>query len=210
MKKNVQRLLNVRLLAIWLVCLVYSGTISAQETMSVNFQNIPLEQAISQLQTMCGCYFIYNSALVNPDQRVSAVMANVSLSEILSALFKNTNIRFKVDDKQVILYVGSLSEVSSTQASQAESSPSAAAPRGAAINQAQSGTATLSQSSVTRGVVKDQDGFTLPGATILVKGTRKSTLTNVNGQFELQDVASNAVLVVSFLGYETTEVRAEA
>jgi len=210
MRNIVFRSLNIRLLAILAVCLVHANLLSAQETMSVSFHNIPLEQAITQLQSKCGCYFIYNSTLVNPDQKVSVNKTDASLSEILEALFKDTNIRFKVDDKQVILYIENLAEVSNIQAQPTggtDSPEAAAVVRKTAIDQAQSvGSGTVSKSSVTRGVVKDQDGFPLPGTAITVKGTKKTTIANINGQFELQDVASNAVLVVSFLGFETLEV----
>ncbi len=56
------------------------------------------------------------------------------------------------------------------------------------------------------GTVKDEAGAPLPGATILVKGTKKSVLANVDGKFEITDVNSDATLEVSFLGFETYEL----
>ncbi len=56
------------------------------------------------------------------------------------------------------------------------------------------------------GQVKDENGETLPGATVLVKGTNNGTVTDVDGVFTLSQVEEGDVLVVSFLGYKTFEV----
>jgi TonB-linked SusC/RagA family outer membrane protein len=58
-----------------------------------------------------------------------------------------------------------------------------------------------------RGVVLDDTGEPVVGASIVVKGTSTGCATDVDGTFEL-NVPDNAVLQVSFLGYQTVEVRA--
>ena len=55
------------------------------------------------------------------------------------------------------------------------------------------------------GRVTDVAGEPLPGVTILVKGTRLGTTTDINGNFSLE-VDEQAVLVVSFIGFQTREV----
>jgi len=62
------------------------------------------------------------------------------------------------------------------------------------------------QSNVVRGTVKDEAGFTLPGATVVIKGTKRSALADANGKFELSDVPPQATLEISFLGFETLEI----
>ena len=56
-----------------------------------------------------------------------------------------------------------------------------------------------------KGVVVDEAGQPVTGAFVLQKGTSNGTVTNVDGQFNL-DVPSDAVLEVSCLGYVTQEV----
>lgn len=56
-----------------------------------------------------------------------------------------------------------------------------------------------------KGTVLDETGAPLPGAAILVKGTTSGTITDLNGAFSL-DVAADAVLVVSYLGYAPKEI----
>ncbi|MGB0777217.1 MAG: SusC/RagA family TonB-linked outer membrane protein [Flavobacteriaceae bacterium] len=55
------------------------------------------------------------------------------------------------------------------------------------------------------GVVFDADG-PLPGASVVVKGTTQGTETDFDGAFTLDNVASDAVLVISYVGYKTQEL----
>jgi TonB-linked SusC/RagA family outer membrane protein len=57
------------------------------------------------------------------------------------------------------------------------------------------------------GTVTEADsGAPLPGATVLVKGTNNGTTTDFDGMFQITGVPGDAILVVSYLGFETQEV----
>lgn len=56
------------------------------------------------------------------------------------------------------------------------------------------------------GIVSDIDGVPLPGANVLISGTQRGTTTDFDGNFELNDVPTDAVLVFSFVGYTTQSV----
>ncbi|MCX2476990.1 TonB-dependent receptor [Pedobacter sp. MC2016-05] len=60
------------------------------------------------------------------------------------------------------------------------------------------------------GKVLDENGQPIPSASILIKGTKIATQTDVNGQFQLKDIADDAVLVISYVGYKTQEVKASS
>ncbi|QHT65510.1 TonB-dependent receptor [Rhodocytophaga rosea] len=66
------------------------------------------------------------------------------------------------------------------------------------------GLAALAQNSVS-GRVTDEKDEGIPGASILVKGTTRGTITDPQGSFTL-NASPEEVLVFSFLGYETQEV----
>lgn len=59
-----------------------------------------------------------------------------------------------------------------------------------------------------KGIVTVESNQPLPGATVLLKGTSIGTVTDFNGEFNL-DISSNGVgtIVISFLGYLTKEVK---
>ena len=59
------------------------------------------------------------------------------------------------------------------------------------------------------GVVTDAEtGDPLLGATVLVKGTNNGTISNFDGSFQLSVESNDAILVISYTGYKTTEVQA--
>lgn len=64
----------------------------------------------------------------------------------------------------------------------------------------------LAQERVVSGTVTDDTGSAMPGVNVLVKGTSTGTATDGNGQFRLSVSSDQAVLVFSFIGYNTQEV----
>lgn len=65
----------------------------------------------------------------------------------------------------------------------------------------------VKEKRLIRGTVRDDKGVTLPGVTVLVKGTLTGVATDINGQFELKcDPDSTIVLVFSFVGMKNKEV----
>ncbi len=60
-------------------------------------------------------------------------------------------------------------------------------------------------SQTISGVVSDNSG-PLPGVNVLVKGTTNGAQTNFDGEYTLENVASDAILVFSYVGYKTQEV----
>ena len=51
------------------------------------------------------------------------------------------------------------------------------------------------------------DGMPLPGASVLVKGTSIGTVTDFDGNFSIKLPNPNSVLVFSYVGYTTTEIK---
>ena len=66
-------------------------------------------------------------------------------------------------------------------------------------------TATAQTKSVT-GTVTDESGEPIIGANVAVQGTKMGTVTDFDGNFALNNVADNAVLLISYVGYVTEEV----
>jgi TonB-linked SusC/RagA family outer membrane protein len=64
-----------------------------------------------------------------------------------------------------------------------------------------------SQQKEISGSVKDRNGQSLPGVTIVVKGTTTGTISDANGNFTLSIPAGAQILVFSFVGMKTQEVQ---
>lgn len=64
----------------------------------------------------------------------------------------------------------------------------------------------FAQNIVVEGVVEDaNDGSTMVGVSILVKGTQKGTVTDINGRYKIETQMGNTLLF-SFVGYKTQEI----
>lgn len=69
------------------------------------------------------------------------------------------------------------------------------------------GMATAQTQKVTGIVISEEDGQPVIGASVLIKGSQKGTITGVDGDFTLLDVPTSAVsLVISYIGLMTQEV----
>lgn len=64
----------------------------------------------------------------------------------------------------------------------------------------------FAQQITVQGIVKDQTGETVIGASVMEKGTTNGTITGIDGDFSL-NMSPNGTLVVSFVGYKTQEVQ---
>jgi TonB-linked SusC/RagA family outer membrane protein len=64
---------------------------------------------------------------------------------------------------------------------------------------------TLFAQNIVSGTITDEGGAPLPGVSILVKGTSTGTTSDTEGKYSLS-AADDAVLVISFIGYQTQEV----
>ncbi|WP_154855065.1 SusC/RagA family TonB-linked outer membrane protein [Cyclobacterium xiamenense] len=62
------------------------------------------------------------------------------------------------------------------------------------------------QSLTVKGKVVDENAMSIPGASVLVKGTTKGAATDINGEFSLTLSESEKELEVSFIGYNKKEV----
>lgn len=67
------------------------------------------------------------------------------------------------------------------------------------------GNSAYAQSQTVTGTIKDANGAPLPGVSILIKGTNLGATTDADGNYSV-NAASGNVLVMSFIGYKTTEV----
>jgi len=65
---------------------------------------------------------------------------------------------------------------------------------------------SIQQNRTVTGVVVDEFGESLIGVSILVKGTTIGAITDLDGNFTL-DVPADAVLVISYVGYKTVEIK---
>lgn len=67
--------------------------------------------------------------------------------------------------------------------------------------------ATTQQAGICKGLVKDATGESVIGASVVVKGTTNGTITDFDGDFSLDGIKKGDVIVISYVGYQTQEIK---
>lgn len=75
------------------------------------------------------------------------------------------------------------------------------------LSAAEAASAIVQQTGTCKGVVKDATGEAIIGASVLAKGTTNGTITDFEGNFELTGVKKGSILVISYIGYVTQEIK---
>src|SRR6478752_8708130 len=64
----------------------------------------------------------------------------------------------------------------------------------------------LAQERVVSGTVTDENGSSMPGVNVLVKGTSTGTASDVDGNFKISIASDQSTLLFTFVGYATAEI----
>lgn len=76
------------------------------------------------------------------------------------------------------------------------------------VTASEASSATITQQTGTcKGLVKDAAGESIIGASVVVKGTTNGTITDFDGNFSLDGVKKGDVIVISYVGYQSQEVK---
>lgn len=67
--------------------------------------------------------------------------------------------------------------------------------------------ASTQQAGICKGLVKDATGESVIGASVVVKGTTNGTITDFDGNFSLDGIKKGDVIVISYVGYQTQEIK---
>jgi TonB-linked SusC/RagA family outer membrane protein len=151
-------------------------TYSQATTLSFEMRSATVREVLDEIESGTEFYFLYSSNVVNVDRVVDITCKNQTIQTVLDDLFDDSDVRFDVYDRQIVLSKKSAEEASAQ-----------------------------SEFDVS-GVVKNTMGEPMPGVTVVLKGTSKGVITNNDGSYTLTDVPENGTLVFSFIGMRTQEV----
>jgi TonB-dependent SusC/RagA subfamily outer membrane receptor len=149
--------------------------------------NLSLETALSKIEKSANVKFSYNSRLVQFNQKVSLQADQESLSSVLTRILKPFNITYVEVSNQIVLQKAKLDGFTS-------------------LDNSDSLFEILTAGPIIKGKVVDGSGSPLPGATIMVKGTKIAVLTDFDGYFTIEMPANSDKLVTSYIGMESKEI----
>ena len=198
---------KLKLLLILLHLAATSFSFSNNETKSLDGELtqdelLSLEDYLGKVQEEFGVFFNYDNKLVQ-NQRIK-VQTDLQLNKgtWLEAL-QNYLIPLNLEIQQLneTIYVLKSTQMEATE----QINTIDLTKKKSAIDM---GTSSLPAIPVPiKGVVYDEAGEGMPGATIRVKGTSLGTITDISGEFSLQVPSSESVLVISFIGFIDQEIR---
>ncbi|WP_165500388.1 SusC/RagA family TonB-linked outer membrane protein [Pedobacter psychroterrae] len=161
---------------------VSAKTLAQKVTLSV--KNARLVDVFNQINNQTGYDFLFTTDILKDAKTVTLTVKNKELNTVLQQIFLGQALEFSIENKSVVISKKPVELIEKLKN---------------ALN--------LNSIDVT-GIVLDEQGAPLSGATATVKKTGKAIITDVQGQFTLKNVSEDATIVISFTGYQKQELPA--
>lgn len=154
-------------------------TVSAQKV-TLQFRQVKLTKVFDVITQQTGLTVAYSRPTVDPDRIVTIEAKDEELSNVLSKLFTGTNVAFEIGEKKIYLKEKNTSD------------------------------STLQNGKVKTisGIIIDEKGESVIGASVMVKGTSIGTITDIDGHYSLPNVPLNSTVNISYIGYKSVELKA--
>ncbi len=152
------------------------------QKISLSRSNAALKTVLRDIRIQSGYVFLYNEAQIRNAKPVSIKVDNADFKDVLRQIFSEQPLTYSINEKTITV----------------KERPSSL------LDRVISAFARVD----VRGRIVDKDGNGIPGVTILVKGTSRSTNTSNTGGFSLNDLPEGSVLIIRSVGYNTKEVEA--
>lgn len=164
----------------FLFCFACFFNLSAKgfsQSITLKAENMPLEKVLILIGKQSGHFFFYKYNEIKDARPVTLNLKKVSLEGALKESFRGQPFGFTIDNKTII--VNKIPQVPVAKPVRKE----------------------------TSGSVVDQNGNPLPGAAIRVKGSDQAVVSDGSGMFSFSDLDDGAVLMISYTGFATQEIR---
>lgn len=157
------------------------NTRSVRETfISLNLSGASITDAFKKLESVSDFKFNYDKRDIRTNKKIDLSFSNASFADILLSISKEYQLGFKQLNNTI--------QVDKLDREQADYEVEV----------------VMAEVEIT-GKVTDENGEGLPGASIVVKGTSKGITSDIEGNYKLV-VPDDAILAISFVGYETQEI----
>ncbi len=184
-KKLTKLLLIMKLSAVLIVvgCLQVSARTYSQNV-TLSSENVPLQVVFREIEKQTGFHFFYRVSLASQFRNVDVHLDNTPLKDAMDEVLKGQPLKYKVINKTIVI----------TQKTGDRREYELVAPDedALAVN--------------VSGIVTDPQGTPLARASVKIKNTNRGVSTNDRGSYSLSNVAENAVLVISYVGFRDQEV----
>lgn len=172
---NMMRL-TIFMIALTAVQAIAIDNFAQSQKLGLRVENATIAEVLNQIEDESDYFFFYNNKSVSLDKVVSLDLKDKTISQVLDILFKDTNVEYTINNRQIILSGKSILVTG------------------------------VQQNRTVSGKVTDSSGLPLPGVSVVIKGTALGTVTDIDGNFTLNNVPADAGLVFSFVGMRSLQV----
>lgn len=177
------RVMKITAFLMFICMLEVSAKAPAQEKITIKEKGASLMKIFTQISKQTGYNFFFTSEDMKFAKPVDINVKNASLKDVLDICFKNQDLTYKISANHI-----------SVEAKKNDSPQ--IAETGASDN-------VLN----IHGKVVDESGKPVAGVTVTIKGTKKQTITDENGNFYITGVETSAVVVFSAVNMEPFELQ---
>lgn len=160
------------------VFIQFSIAADAQK-ITLSAKNVPLEKIFKEIRIQTGYDFFCDLEILKNAKRVDIQLKEASLEQALHSCLRDQGLIYTIDNKIIVITRKKIIDP---------------------------GISNLFKEIYLTGKVIDETGQPLPGATITIKRTGKSVVTNEKGVYSI-DVEKTDVLIVSYVGYTNREIK---
>lgn len=164
---------------------VSASSYSQSTKLSLSQKDVNIIDVLSEIEENSKFIFLYESGTIDNELKRSIDVKNKTVDEILDLVFAGTDVLYQINDRQIALYK-----------------------QGSDVSRLPIRTAIQQPTKVITGKVTDATNFSIPGVSIVVKGTTIGTTTDIEGNYSLQVPNDATTLVFSFVGMKTIEMPA--
>lgn len=175
--KKVKLLLFLSFVCISSALLANDLAYAQQTHFTFSMNGVKLQSVFDRIEKESEFVFFYSDKVINPKEIVSVSANNETVNQILDKLLQGYGVDYSINNRQITL-------------TKKTSAP---------VQQSNKG-------RTVQGIVKDELGTPVIGATVMVKGTTIGVVTDVDGLYSIKVPSDEAVLRVSFVGFVTQEV----
>ena len=160
-------------------------TTFSQEKIAVDQnQLVSVKEVFKMIQKQTDYSFIYPNDFFKDAPKVQLKKGTIEVSKLLNQIVTSSNLRFEVTaDKNIIIK------------------------EALKVSEKESIIEKVTQETRVSGKITDENNQPIPGVSILVKGTQIATQTDFDGKYAIKVPSAESVLVASFIGYGTKEIK---
>ncbi len=156
---------------------IYASDVYSQTVQfTFSVSNSTIKEVLNKIESESEFVFVYYEDTFDPSQKVTVDANGKEINEVLDELFAGKGVRYEINDRQVMLRRESASKLADNK-----------------------------RNKTIRGIVRDQNGESVIGANVVLKGTTEGVITDITGEFQIK-AAKGDVLIFSYIGYKSQEI----